>query len=86
MDEDRNALPEFIKQMQIGYPILWDKGGEKLTVQVNVVRLPTTLIVDRKGIVRHVHQGFYEALGREERAQIMQLLGECPIAYCRGVI
>ena len=37
-----------------------------------------TLLVDRRGIIRFVHEGFDEAVAAEERRQVEQLIGERP--------
>ena len=42
----------------------------------DIQRLPTTLIVDRKGIIRFVHEGWTEAEARQERRELEQLLAE----------
>jgi hypothetical protein len=58
--------------------VLWDKGGARHAERLDVQRLPTTLVVDRAGVVRFVHQGYEpqhaDQLGRE----VKRLLGEPP--------
>ena len=57
-DEDRALLQRFLGQNPVTFPILWDKGGARLGEPLDIARLPTTLPVDRDGIVRFAHVGF----------------------------
>jgi thiol-disulfide isomerase/thioredoxin len=57
-DEDRSALEEFLARIPVGFPVLWDKGGGALAVPMEITRLPTTVLLDRDGVVRAVHLGF----------------------------
>ena len=38
--------------------------------------MPVTLIVDRRGVIRHVHQGWSEARAAKQRKEIEALLEE----------
>jgi len=76
VDEDRAQLEAFLAATPLGITVLWDKGGARHTERLDVQRLPTTLVIDRAGMVRFVHQGYEprnaDALGRE----VKQLLAE----------
>jgi thiol-disulfide isomerase/thioredoxin len=76
VDEDRAQLEAFLGVTPLGITVLWDKGGARHAERLDVQRLPTTLVIDRAGLVRHVHQGYEpsnaDVLGREVR----QLLAE----------
>lgn len=65
-DEDRAALERFLTETPLSLTVLWDKGGAVNAEPLEVTRLPTTLLVDRKGLVREVHLGFE----REEEARL----------------
>jgi cytochrome c biogenesis protein CcmG, thiol:disulfide interchange protein DsbE len=56
--------------------VLWDKGGAALADPLEVTRLPTTLFVDRKGVVREVHLGFEKSEERDLEALLQRLLAE----------
>jgi thiol-disulfide isomerase/thioredoxin len=75
-DEDRKLIPEFQKQVPMNFPVLWDKGGERVAAKYAVARLPTTFIVDKRGVIRFVHEGFDPAIAKAERQQIEKLLAE----------
>ncbi len=75
-DEDRAAVVTFRDQTAASFPVLWDKGGGVLAERLDVTRLPTTLILDRKGIVRFVHLGFEKAEEARIEQEVEQLLAE----------
>jgi thiol-disulfide isomerase/thioredoxin len=75
-DEDRAALEAFCAAMDVSFPVMWDKGGGALAERLDVTRLPTTLVVDRKGVVRFVHLGFERAEEPRIEGEVAQLLAE----------
>jgi cytochrome c biogenesis protein CcmG, thiol:disulfide interchange protein DsbE len=75
-DEDRGALERFLGEMHPSFTVLWDKGGAVLADPLEVTRLPTTLFVDRKGVVREVHLGFEKSDERDLEALLQRLLAE----------
>ena len=58
VDEDRAALDRFLAQVPVAFPVLWDHGGAALVPRLQIQRLPTTLVVDRAGVIRFVHLGY----------------------------
>lgn len=75
-DEDRGALERYLGEMHPSFTVLWDKGGAVLADPLEVTRLPTTLFVDRKGLVREVHLGFEKGEERDLEALLQRLLAE----------
>jgi cytochrome c biogenesis protein CcmG/thiol:disulfide interchange protein DsbE len=75
-DEDRSAVEEFLARTPLRFPILWDKGGETLAEKLEVTRLPTTVLIDRDGVVRGVHLGFDRAAGASLEREVRRLLAE----------
>lgn len=71
VDEDRAQVEAFLAAAPLGITVLWDKGGARHTERLDVQRLPTTLVIDRAGLVRYVHQGYdprnADLLAREVR-------------------
>lgn len=76
VDEDLAQIRRFLAEVPVRIPILWDKGGASFTGLYDIQRLPTTFIVDRRGIVRFSHEEYDEAVARETRAQVEALLAE----------
>ncbi len=77
-DGDRAQLDAFLAQHPVSIPILWDRGGATLSEPLDLQRLPTTLVLDRRGIVRHVHVGFDAASAERLEREIKALLSEPP--------
>lgn len=75
-DEDHEQIVRFLRETPVGFPVLWDKGGDRYAARYEVNRLPTTLIVDRHGVVRRVLDGWSDAKVREARREVERLLAE----------
>ncbi len=75
-DEDPAQIPRFLEATPVGFRILWDRGGARWAAHYDLQRLPTTLVVDRAGVIRFVHEGFDEAAGVEERREVDALIEE----------
>jgi cytochrome c biogenesis protein CcmG/thiol:disulfide interchange protein DsbE len=58
VDEDRAQLDAYLRGWTLDLEVLWDRGGGRNAGPLDLQRLPTTLVVDRAGLVRHVHEGF----------------------------
>jgi thiol-disulfide isomerase/thioredoxin len=75
-DEDRAQVEAFLAETPVSFPVLWDRGGERHSEPFEVTRLPTTVLVDRAGVVRSVHLGFDAAQGQRLEAEVEELLAE----------
>lgn len=73
-DEDRAVLETFLQQTPVSFPVLWDKGGGELAERLEISRLPTTLLIDRRGKVREVHLGHDRAEEERIEAAVKRLL------------
>ena len=56
-DTDKSALEAFAQNTAVTFPVLWDKDG-KMARLYQVAKMPTSFIIDRSGIIRHVHAGY----------------------------
>lgn len=75
-DADRRELEEFLRETPVSFPVLWDAGGERLTEHLAIRRLPTTLVIDGDGVVRHVHPGYGPHHDERIEGEVRALLGE----------
>ena len=64
------------KNAGIAFPILLDIKGEVFIKKYAVIGLPTTIIVDRKGIVREILIGTQDFLKKEIKDKMASLLKE----------
>jgi cytochrome c biogenesis protein CcmG, thiol:disulfide interchange protein DsbE len=56
-DVGPNAVKRFAVDLGVSFPILWDKEGDTARLY-DPPSLPTSYIIDKQGILRHVHAGF----------------------------
>ncbi|MGC3996686.1 MAG: TlpA disulfide reductase family protein [Anaeromyxobacter sp.] len=75
-DVTRPALDAFLQDHGVGFQVLWAPGGEGLATPLGVARLPTTVVVDRAGVVRWVHEGYQHSDAERLKAQLDELLAE----------
>jgi len=76
MDEDRAQVEAWLAEHPVSFRILWDQGGSRHAERLDVQRLPTTLVLDRAGLVRFVHQGFTPRHAEVLEREVRQLLSE----------
>ncbi len=76
VDEDLAQVEAFLAATPLSFTILWDKGGARHTERLDVQRLPTTLVIDRAGLVRFVHQGYEEGSAGLLEREVGRLLAE----------
>src|SRR6202451_3298196 len=65
----------FLKSTPVSFPILFDTES-KVSTLYEVSGMPSTVIVDRKGTVRYVHQGYKPGDESDYQDQIRTLLRE----------
>jgi peroxiredoxin len=57
VDKEAGNLPGFLKKLNVTFPIVHD-ANHAVTGKFSPPRMPSSYIVDRKGIVKYVHGGF----------------------------
>jgi thiol-disulfide isomerase/thioredoxin len=78
VDKTRPPCDEFLQRLAPAFPTVRD-GTQKLVAEVRVPAMPTSYLIDRKGILRSVHTGFHGAeTVRRLREEIICLLEEKP--------
>ena len=76
VDEDAGAMKQFLRQHAVTFPIVRDRG-HKLVEAEKISAMPTSLLVDRHGVIRFVNSGFKGAETEAVlRRQIEQLLSD----------
>jgi cytochrome c biogenesis protein CcmG/thiol:disulfide interchange protein DsbE len=75
-DEERGAVEAFLSAAPVAFPVLWDRAGERFSEPLGIDRLPTTVVVDRLGVVRTVHLGYERTQGEKLEAEVLRLLAE----------
>ncbi len=78
VDEKKSTYEGFLSRQQPPFVTVRD-AQQRLVKRVRVPKMPTTYLIDRKGVVRFVHEGFQgDATERSLRAHVRQLLDEAP--------
>jgi thiol-disulfide isomerase/thioredoxin len=75
VEEDTTQMEAFLGDVPVSFPVLLDPAN-RVSKLYEVAAMPSTVIIDRKGNIRYIHQG-YQA-GDESRYQdvIRQLIRE----------
>lgn len=76
VDEDPRAIPAFVNETKVSLPILVDENAKVAEQALKVRMMPTTFLLDRRGVVRFVHEGFAEEFLQKYQSEIEQLLSE----------
>ncbi|SJM96349.1 TlpA family protein disulfide reductase [Crenothrix polyspora] len=75
LDEDKTKAAQFLKEIPVGFNVLTDAKGEWADKFV-VESMPTSFIVDKLGVVQHVHHGFTANDITELEKKITELLAK----------
>jgi thiol-disulfide isomerase/thioredoxin len=73
VDRDPQKALAFLARNPIGYPSATDPKGE-WPERFAIPTMPTSFLIDRQGIVRHVHPGFREGDLDVLRTRVRELL------------
>src|SRR5262245_28515817 len=75
VDEEAANVGPFIKKMKVSFPIVHD-ASHKVADRFKPPKMPSSYVIDRKGIVRHVHEGFHAKDSAAFESQVKALLGQ----------
>jgi thiol-disulfide isomerase/thioredoxin len=74
VDQDPERARLFLADHPVGYPSASDPSGS-LPEIFGLETMPTSYLIDRKGVVRYVHRGFRTGDDAQIRERIRALLG-----------
>ena len=74
LDTDPRDGMRFIARHPVGYPVASDPSPRSAEI-FGLTSLPTAILIDRDGIVRHVIRGFDKDHVADLRRQLTQLIG-----------
>jgi thiol-disulfide isomerase/thioredoxin len=75
VEEDVDGAMSFLKNVPVDFPILLDNTN-KVSKQYKVVAMPTTVVVDRDGNMRYLHEGYKPGDEKKYRQMIKKLVRE----------
>ncbi len=76
IDADPVHIKKFLQTTKISVPVLLDPNAAIAEKVLKVNVMPTTFLIDRKGVVRATHEGFAEELLVKYLAEVDELLKE----------
>ncbi len=75
VDEDKKEADRAIQEMKVAFPVLFDADG-KIADLFSVDAMPTTVIIDKSGNIRHLHRGYQPGYEDAYAQQISNLIRE----------
>jgi peroxiredoxin len=75
IDDDSSRAMDMISELGVSFPVLFDARKE-VSKLYDVDAMPVTVLVDREGNVRHVHQGYKPGYEEKYLDQVRSLLRE----------
>ena len=75
IDDDSNKAMDMIHELGVNFPVLFDARKE-VSKMYDVDAMPVTVLVDREGTVRFVHQGYKPGYEEKYLDQVRSLLRE----------
>ncbi|QSQ17486.1 TlpA disulfide reductase family protein [Myxococcus landrumensis] len=76
IDEDPRAIAPFLKEVKVSLPILLDENAQVAERTLKVRGMPTLYLIDKRGLVRFIHEGFGEEFLAKYQSEIETLLAE----------
>jgi peroxiredoxin len=75
VEQDSSMAKSFISSYPVDFPILLDVSN-KASKLYGVSAMPTTVIIDRNGMVRHLHKGYQAGDENAYKKMVRKLLRE----------
>lgn len=75
LDQQAKKALRFLEKHPVGYPSASDPKG-RLPSQFGLETMPTSYLIDSKGVIRYVHPGFKKGDGSKLRHEIRALLAK----------
>jgi peroxiredoxin len=72
-DDEGNAIPTFGTTYGAKFPLVWDKD-KSIAGKWKPPTMPSSFVVDKKGVVRFVHVGYHEGEEKEIETELKSLL------------
>lgn len=75
VEEDSTKARKMLGDAPVNFPVLFDNDSE-VSKLYNVVAMPSTVLVDRSGNVRYLHQGYKPGYEEAYQQQVRALIKE----------
>jgi len=75
VDKEASGIKGFLEKLKVTFPVVHD-AGHQVSGKYSPPRMPSSYIIDRKGIVRYVHGGYRAGDAAEFEKEIQALLAQ----------
>ena len=75
VEEDIDQAKAFLRDFPVDFPVLLDNTN-RVSKQYEVIAMPTTIMVDRDGNLRYLHQGYKSGDEAKYRQVVKKLVRE----------
>ncbi len=75
VEQDRASADRVLRDIPVSFPILFDDENA-VSEQYGVDAMPMTLLLDRNGVVRHLHRGYKPGYEDRYEEQVRSLVRE----------
>jgi len=75
VDTDSTKANNYLRDIKVSFPVLYDNQNA-VAKNFNVNAMPTTVIIDRNGKMRFMHQGYKPGYENDYRKEVIQLIKE----------
>ncbi len=75
VEKDRRKADKMLADLSLSFPVLFDSRNE-VSELYEVIAMPSTVIIDRSGKVRHVHHGYKPGYEETYQEQVRSLVKE----------
>ena len=75
VEQDSSKAVAYLRDIKVSFPILYDNTS-KVSKLFNVNAMPTTVMIDRNGKMRFLHEGYKPGYEKDYKKQIKQLVRE----------
>ena len=75
IDKKLNSAQKFLEKLteKAHFPIVWDSKSE-IPALYNIESMPTTIFIDKEGVIRYIHTGFTDSSKDMLRNELDELL------------
>lgn len=75
VEEDSSAADRVLKEIPVSFPVLYDNKSQ-VSASYQVRAMPSTVLIDRDGKVRYLHEGYHPGYEDEYQKQVRELIRE----------
>jgi cytochrome c biogenesis protein CcmG, thiol:disulfide interchange protein DsbE len=74
-DDEKDGIQAFIDTYSAKFTIAWD-DSKAVAPKYNVSTMPSSYVIDKKGVVRYAHSGYHDGEEVELEKEVKELLDE----------